>query len=510
MRNRFIRFILLTSLSTYLLIFLGGLVRVSGAGLGCPDWPFCFGCWIPPLNASQIPIQINPSCFNMTLAWIEYINRLFGVIVGILIFITFLWTLISYRQYWDMLLIGLGSVMVLLFQAWLGGVVVTSALKPWIVSLHFFSALILLALLIYLLIRAQYLQNPQPRLSIPEHGKWLLLFLGFLSIIQIVFGMHVREALEQLSAMSFLTQNNLLDGIGGIKYLHLVNGLLIMGLSSYIGIWGLRTLRRKRSQWLRYSLFFLMGIGIAQVMSGLSFGLFGLQPLGQLAHMLLASLYIIVLWLSFLLIHYPLQPFYFSFTKYKYPILLCIIFISGLMGSAQLVIRQAESSRQESLPRYGSIPPRISFMDHSGNTFSMLDWQEKWHLVNFFYTSCSQCAANQVNHKMQTLYTEFSRSNGIRFLSITVDPKVDNISILKDYANYYAIKDKRWLFLRGDWKDIVAFSKACHFPTQRLPEIHSFKFVLIDGYGMIRGFYDSRVEEEISCLKEHINRFVPR
>ena len=56
---------------TYLLIFVGGMVRVSGAGMGCPDWPKCFDRWIPPTNISQLPDHIDPAKFNIVLAWIE-------------------------------------------------------------------------------------------------------------------------------------------------------------------------------------------------------------------------------------------------------------------------------------------------------------------------------------------------------------------------------------------------------------------------------------------------------
>ena len=86
-----IRYSLLASIAfTYSLILIGGFVRVSGAGMGCPDWPKCFDRWYPPLSISQIPSHIDPSLFNITLAWTEYFNRLFGMLTGIIIFSTFL------------------------------------------------------------------------------------------------------------------------------------------------------------------------------------------------------------------------------------------------------------------------------------------------------------------------------------------------------------------------------------------------------------------------------------
>ena len=78
----FFRSALISTILSYLLIFVGGLVRVSGSGLGCPDWPKCFGRWVPPTSIEQIPTHIDPTAFNIVLAWIEYGNRMLGVIVG--------------------------------------------------------------------------------------------------------------------------------------------------------------------------------------------------------------------------------------------------------------------------------------------------------------------------------------------------------------------------------------------------------------------------------------------
>ena len=84
---------------TYLLIFIGGLVRVAGAGMGCPDWPKCFGRWIPPTSLDQLPVYIDPAQFNIVLAWIEYCNRVFGTLVGVTITITLILGLKNYASY---------------------------------------------------------------------------------------------------------------------------------------------------------------------------------------------------------------------------------------------------------------------------------------------------------------------------------------------------------------------------------------------------------------------------
>ena len=71
-RTPFVRLALWTTGLTYALILVGGLVRASGAGLGCPDWPRCFGSWIPPASVEALPPEFDPIQFNPTLMWTEH------------------------------------------------------------------------------------------------------------------------------------------------------------------------------------------------------------------------------------------------------------------------------------------------------------------------------------------------------------------------------------------------------------------------------------------------------
>ena len=134
---------------TYLLIFVGGLVLVGGAGMGCHDWPKCFDRWIPPTSLEQLPDHIDPAKFNIVLAWIEYSNRLFGALVGLVITIT---AFLAFKYYkhvdrikWSVL----AAFFLTLVEGWLGSVLVDTVLNPITITLHLFLALVIVMLFLY-------------------------------------------------------------------------------------------------------------------------------------------------------------------------------------------------------------------------------------------------------------------------------------------------------------------------------------------------------------------------
>ena len=133
---------------TYLLIFIGGLVRVAGAGMGCPDWPKCFGRWIPPISVEQLPTHIDPAQFNFVLAWIEYCNRLFGAFIGLMITITCFLAIRYHRKEPKIMIPTIGAFILTLIEGWLGGVLVDTVLNPLTITLHLLLALFIVVLLI--------------------------------------------------------------------------------------------------------------------------------------------------------------------------------------------------------------------------------------------------------------------------------------------------------------------------------------------------------------------------
>src|SRR5687768_2074124 len=167
--TRFQRLAMWTTATTYLLILVGGLVRASGAGLGCPDWPRCFGSWVPPLSVADLPAQFDPTQFNAVLMWTEYLNRLLGVTVGLLILATLVIAIRDHRRVPRILWPTALAFVLVGFEGWLGGVVVEHELASWIVTVHLLVALVIVSLLLSATVFAFFAERPpsRPGTSVP-------------------------------------------------------------------------------------------------------------------------------------------------------------------------------------------------------------------------------------------------------------------------------------------------------------------------------------------------------
>src|SRR5687767_10134534 len=137
-----------TSVATFLLIVIGGIVRVTGSGLGCGEsWPLCNGAWFPPLD---------------TATFIELSHRLAAALVSPLIFITAFVAWRHYRRVRWIVVPALWAVALLVVQIVLGAITVRLSLPPGIVALHLANALALLALLLVVTVVAfQYHKDPR-------------------------------------------------------------------------------------------------------------------------------------------------------------------------------------------------------------------------------------------------------------------------------------------------------------------------------------------------------------
>jgi len=286
----FQKFALLSTIATYFLIFIGGLVRVSGAGLGCPDWPKCFGRWIPPISYEQVPVGFDVSTFNITLAWIEYINRLAGMITGLLILITALFAIKYYRRLKQIVIPSILAALLVAVQGWYGSVVVKSQLMPATVSVHMLLALIIVSLLIYVTHSSYNLSRGESAPKMLSQRKWLL-YLWLISVIQIVLGTSLRSQIEIIwREYPLLMVGEVLSKVGVISYIHTFLGILLALLTVLTGQKILKS--EKLSQISKQSIWLLFVLILLQIVIGINLQVIDLPPFLQVFHLWIASIYI--------------------------------------------------------------------------------------------------------------------------------------------------------------------------------------------------------------------------
>ena len=227
-------FSIISIILVFLVILAGSTVRMTGSGMGCPDWPKCFGYYIPPTEISQILFKSNNDylkgqmilydkkkllvaksdfisndiinldnwkvyekhdyvLFNPVHTWFEFINRLLGAVLGLSILILFLFSLSSWKNKPIIFITSLLSLLAVLFQAWLGKTVVDSNLAPYKISIHMLMALVLVGLL--LCVRS-FSKRLDFKIILNKPTTLLIYFSFLLTIIQIALGLQVREFID--------------------------------------------------------------------------------------------------------------------------------------------------------------------------------------------------------------------------------------------------------------------------------------------------------------------------
>ena len=235
MKKHFPLIVKISLISVYLIFLAGSVVRMTGSGMGCPDWPKCFGYYIPPTSEEQITWQPNTNYekgmiivknetlfvaendvktseefknnnwvkytkhnyakFNKYHTWTEYINRLSSALAGI----PFLFLIFVSTKFWRkkkrITLLAFGAFFLMLFEAWLGKTVVDSNLKPTIITIHMVGGLIIVALLLWLL----FIVTDRKKATYKYHSLFnkLLIFSVLFSLIQIAMGTQVRQFIDE-------------------------------------------------------------------------------------------------------------------------------------------------------------------------------------------------------------------------------------------------------------------------------------------------------------------------
>ncbi|MGM0690850.1 MAG: COX15/CtaA family protein [Pseudomonadota bacterium] len=291
--------VIVTVAAVLFLIWVGATVRATGAGMGCPDWPTCFGQLVPPISEADLPADYRQTYarygydemrFDPLRTWTEFLNRLTGTLIGFLSLMTLvLAVLVRQRDRWLPALAG-GAFVLVGFNGWLGAVVVETNLHGAVVTTHmmlsFGVILLLLGVVTRTLPTRWRVQDAQKR-----HWMPLLPIALLLSLLQTGLGAQVRERVDQVaaSAVDFHDRMGWIERVGAVLDVHMLMAALVVAVNLWLA------LRLFCSGGLaRRASMALLGVLAAQVALGgalVGFDLpVALQPLHLLGAALLFSL----------------------------------------------------------------------------------------------------------------------------------------------------------------------------------------------------------------------------
>ncbi len=243
-------------ISAMLVVLAGSVVRMTGSGMGCPDWPKCFGYYIPPTEVDEVlwqpetffeegrmivheeslwmaktdftsSQQLNITnwekytlhdyaIFNPFHTWTEYINRLIGAFTGLPVLLTVALSFFFVRKNIFIPLLALFSLFILGFEAWLGKVVVDGNLIPNQITIHMFGALILVACLLLLI---RLLKGEGGNSEFVKDNVWLIAGLVLVTLFQVLIGTNVREEVDLLNK-SGVGRLDWIDSLPGVFDVH--------------------------------------------------------------------------------------------------------------------------------------------------------------------------------------------------------------------------------------------------------------------------------------------------
>lgn len=339
--SSFRRVSLITVIAVYFLILVGGIVRSTGSGMGCPDWPKCFGNWVPPTQVDQLPknyqeiylqkridknerfvallsslgfdkkaeqIKQDKSMliegeFNATKTWIEYLNRLAGAVIGILVIITFIYAIPLRKLDPWLPVLAFVNLLLVIFQGWIGSIVVSTNLLQWMITVHMILALLIVCLLLYVHFRTYQLSHKKVVKTERARSLFGLLGLGFiLMIIQVIWGTQVRENVDSI-ALQFgdLFRDEWVDHLGMKFLIHRSFSLVLLGLHLVFLYMVYKYTKRKTGiiKWTQVLLLLIL----TEIMTGAGMGYFGIPAFLQPIHLLIGALIIGVQFVVLLLLN---------------------------------------------------------------------------------------------------------------------------------------------------------------------------------------------------------------
>jgi cytochrome c oxidase assembly protein subunit 15 len=320
MKQNFLKSAKVALVLVYLVILAGALVRMTGSGMGCPDWPKCFGYYIPPTEEKELLYTVGKeyskgqviikdegllvakdhftaprdfesthwekytkhdyAIFNPFHTWVEFLNRLVGALAGIACLFALVFSFGFWKENKKLVLLNLLICFLMGFQAWLGKTVVDSVLNPYKITTHMLAALLIVAVQLYVIYSVQ--ENKKIK-TFDTEFKWVLIAALGLTILQIIFGTQVRESVDTIIEAGLPKEVWIQNPKGGF-YTHRSFSILVLCANVFL-FW------RNRKLHLGFAkMNWVIALLCMEILSGIIMYYFNFPFGSQTIHIVLATL----------------------------------------------------------------------------------------------------------------------------------------------------------------------------------------------------------------------------
>lgn len=296
--SSFIKFSKIVLVSVFLVISAGAVVRMTQSGMGCPDWPTCFGRWIPPTDVSQLPTDYEKylkqqdidHTFNVFHTWTEYINRLLGALLGLLLAIQFFCSFKFWNKNRKIVWLCLITLLLTAFQAWLGKKVVDANLATVKITIHMLVALLIAALSFTIV---HFLQ-PLVKIKNNKIRIWSFIALVLLTI-QIVLGTQVRQQVDIISKdFKYEFREYWISKLDYMFYIHRSFSVLIAALCLFLFI------QYKKAGLISLNIKLTLFCLVVEIFLGIIMTYWNIPAIAQPLHLLFSTILFITLYNSWL------------------------------------------------------------------------------------------------------------------------------------------------------------------------------------------------------------------
>ena len=332
-RYWFTKLVIVNLVLVFVVIAAGAIVRATGSGMGCPDWPTCFGKLIPPTHIDQVtwfPDQSfvegemiireekllvavadvttgdsyvgdnwqeyekhDYAIFNPLHTWVEFINRLATVVLGFPVMLMFALSFFYWKE--KKLNITLSGLVVFLigFQAWLGKIVVDRNLQGTTITYHMIGVFLILAVLIWLWHLNNEKEN-RDKYLVTTAFKGVVLGSVLITLLMVVLGTQVREEID-LIAKTTQDRSLWIDQLSNMFIIHRSTTWLVLIVNGWL------LYKSFKENWFKIKMVRIAALIFLEIALGIILSYLNVPALSQPIHLFVAALifaYQFDLWLS--------------------------------------------------------------------------------------------------------------------------------------------------------------------------------------------------------------------